>query len=266
MKLKIWRISLLFVCSGGFGLWGCASHLPRTQDLTGHELAAQKKIFASLVNRNCDPAVDADIRLSWKQYSQLRHYEATLLAASPAFIRIEIVDPLQRPQILFVSDSRNFTLVNKLKGSAYRGRLDSTFVNKFLPPEIHQNLFCWLSGQLANDEIRITTIGREEEKSGIWYEFTYNEEDLIHLALFQQGLLQRHIVLNQERTIIFDARYEEYLPTKSQCQWPASVSFSGSELVVPVTLDFSKFYTFDRPAQDLFTLEIPASYSVKQVE
>ena len=265
--MSCFRFSIL--CSSIFCLLlvgGCGSKLPRTVAVSGSDLDQVQSRLTRFFDQSCVTAIDSDVRLGWQAYGQLETYPATLQATAPAFLRFAVVDPLGRPLLLLASNGSTFVFADNRKGIGYTGMADSDFIHQYLPEGIAaNNLFFWLSGRIRQDGLQILSARRAEDGPLFWYEIDSGDR-LIHLLGLDQGHLSRHLVLDEDDTILFDAQYSEYLNTTKDCDWPGKIVVTGDALAAAFTLEFTKTYSFSPLDDQLFQLRLPPHFAVRNVQ
>ncbi|MEA2115346.1 MAG: hypothetical protein U9P36_08165 [Thermodesulfobacteriota bacterium] len=258
-----------FLCSSIFCLLlvgGCGSKLPRTVAVSGPDLDLARSRLTRFFDQSCVTAIDSDVRLGWQAYGQLETYPATLQATAPAFLRFAVVDPLGRPLLLLASNGSTFVLADNRKGVGYTGMTDSDFIHQFLPEGIvAHDLFFWLSGRIRQDGLQILSARKAEDGTLFWYEIDYGDR-LIHLLGLDQGQLSRHLVLDENDTILFDAQYSGYFDTSEDCDWPGKIVASGDGLAADFTLEFAKIYSYSPLGDQLFQLQLPPHFAVRNVQ
>lgn len=261
---RFWLLCSSFFCLLLTG--GCGSKLPRTVAVSGPDLDLVQSRLTRFFDRSCVKAIDSDVRLGWQAYGQLETYPATLQAASPAFLRFAVVDPLGRPLLLLASNGSTFTLADNRKGAGYTGMLDSDFIHQYLPEGIAAyDLFFWLSGRIQQDSLQVLSARKAEDGPLFWYEIDYGDR-LMHLLGIDRDHLIRHLVLDEDDTVLFDAQYSGYLDTIEDCDWPGRIVISGEGLAAAFTLEFTKMYSFTPLDDQLFQLQLPPHFALRRVQ
>ena len=260
-------IFFIFVLGGCLqGLSGCSGKLPRTVLLQGVAAEQAKVRLNNFLGASCAQAVDSDITVGWQAYGNKSLYSATLLAASPSSLRLAVVDPLNRPLLLFVSDGHNCTLVDNRSGEAFSGGNDADFWSKYLPAGLFANhIFSWLSGRIQKEGMDLISERKGENGRVYWYEIKYGS-DRKHILALESNHLQRHLILDADETIILDVRYSGYGNKTGECDWPGVIHVEGKELPGSFTLRFVKTYSFSLPETKNFHLTIPPFFIVHEVE
>ena len=245
---------------------GCGSKLPRTVAVSGPDLDLVQSRLTRYFDQSCVAAIDSDVRLGWQAYGQLETYPATLQTTAPAFLRFAVVDPLGRPQLLLASNGSTFVLADNRKGVGYTGMTDSDFIHQYLPEGIaSQDLFFWLSGRIRKDGLQVLSVRKAEDGPLFWYEIDYGDR-LIHLLGLGRDRLSRHLVLDENETVLFDAQYSGYFNTTEDCDWPGKIVVSGEGLAAAFTLEFTKMYNFSSLDDQLFQLQLPPHFAVRKVQ
>lgn len=245
---------------------GCGSKLPRTVAVNGPDLDLVQSRLNRFFDQPCVAAIDSDVRLEWQAYGQLETYPATLQATAPAFLRFAVVDPLGRPLLLLTSNGSTFILADNRKGVGYAGMTDSDFIHQYLPAGIvAHDLFFWLSGRIRQDGLQVLSARKAENGPLFWYEVDYGDR-LIHLLGLDKDYLSRHLVLDEDKTVLFDAQYSGYFNTTEDCDWPGKIEVSGEELAAAFTLKFTKMYSFSSLDDQLFQLQLPPHFVVRNVQ
>lgn len=244
---------------------GCGSKLPKTISVSGPELVFVQDRLDRFLEQSCVTAVDSDVRLGWKAYGQMETYPATLQAAAPGFLRFAVVDPLGRALLLLASNGTSFVLADNRKGLGYTGLADSEFIRRYLPEAIGgRDLFFWLSGRIRSD-MQVLSSRKDEKGELFWYEIDYGDR-LIHLLALGPDNLSRHLVLDDRDTILFDANYSGYTATTRDCDWPGKITASGEALAADFTLEFIRIYSFSPLDEQLFQLQLPPHFTVRNVQ
>ncbi len=272
---------LWLLCILVFLLSGCGPKLPATVQVSGQELDLVKARLARFLDQSCVTAVDSDVRLQYRPLvGSGQDWSATLLAASPDQLRFAVVDPLSRPLLLLVSSGDTFTLVDNRKGVAYRGNIDSGFIRKYLPKgfDLH-DLFFWLSGGIRQDgAMRLRSAKKAKQGTAYWYEFGYefgyelgdkveNCGARTHLLALDSEdgrvVVRHHLLLDKERSVLFEARYSGYHATREECGWPGRVEINTD--AADFSVEFKKLYSFSPFESSLFQLSLPPHFIVEEI-
>ena len=234
--------------------------------VSGPDLDLVQSRLTRFRDQSCVAAIDSDVRLGWQAYGQLETYPATLQATAPAFLRFAVVDPLGRPLLLLASNGSTFVLADNRTGVGYTGMADSDFIHQYLPEGIAvHDLFFWLSGRIRQDGLQVLSARKAEEGPLFWYEVDYGDR-LIHLLGLDRDHLRRHLILDENDTILFDAQYSGYFETTEDCGWPGKIVVSGEGLAAAFTLEFTKMYSFSPLNDQLFQLQLPPHFAVRNVQ
>ncbi len=244
---------------------GCASKLPQTLAVSGHELEIAQSGLTRFLQQPCVTAIDSDVRLQWQVYGHQETYPATLLAATPSFLRFAIVDPLGRPLMLLAADGDSFALADNRKGIGYTGQMDSDFIHQYLPYGISGNdLFYWLSGRVPAVGMLVLSARKGRDDALYWHEVDYGDR-LTHLLGLDQELLRRHLILDGD-TILYDVEYSGYTDTTEECKWPGRIVITGDRLSADLILEFTKTYSFSPLSEQHFQLRLPPHFTVHEVD
>ena len=245
---------------------GCAPKLPQTVAVSGHELENVQSGLTSFLNQSCVTAIDSDVRIHWNGYGQQETYPATLLSATPSYLRLALVDPLGRSLLLLAADGNSFTMADNRKGVGYTGIMDSDFIHQYLPYGISgRDLFYWLSGRIRSEGMQILSTRRGKDDLLFWYEVDYNDR-LIHLLGLDGDILSRHLVLDVDDSILYDVRYSEYTVITGECRWPGRIVVAGDGLPAELILEFTRTYSFAPVAAQRFHIQLPSHFTVHEVE
>ncbi len=245
---------------------GCTAKLPRTISVSGDDLAQVQSRWARFVEQRCPDAIDSDIRLGWQAYGRHEYYSATLQAAVPSFLRFAVVDPLGRPVLLLVSDGTTFTLVDNRSAQGYTGRLDSDFIREYLPDTTAgRDIFFLLNGRAGTDIMEVVSARRAVQGNLFWYE-TVSVDGGRHMFGLGPNHLRRHLFLDALNKVILDVQYIAYSAAPGQCGWPGTIRLEGEDLKASFTLEVTKIYGFSPPDPKIFELQIPAHFTVREVQ
>ncbi|MCI5137088.1 MAG: DUF4292 domain-containing protein [Candidatus Electrothrix sp. AR1] len=237
---------------------------------SGTELRQVESKLTRFLGQSCVNAVDCDVQLSWQAYGQGKTFSATMQAMHPASLRLAMIDPLGRPLVLLGAHGNRFTLTDNNESIGYTGTMDLDVVHKFLPEFISKDdIFYWLSGQINRSRMRTVSTRMDAEESLYWYEVAYaggSSKDMTHmLALNEENQLVRHMVLDADGDIQFEATYSEYSATPKTCSWPGRVEISGEALEADFTLIFTEIFDFKPLEQKRFQVKIPPHFEVRKI-
>jgi hypothetical protein len=272
MRLSAQGISLW--CAGLMMLNGCAATPPKTVEISsGTELREVESKLSRFLGQSCVNAVDCDVQLSWQAYGQGKTFSATMQAMYPSSLRLAMIDPLGRPLILLGAHENRFTLADNNESIGYTGTMDLDVVHKFLPEFIPKDdIFHWLSGRVNRSGMQTVSTRMDAEGNLYWYEVAYpgepgeNGKDVTHkLALNDANQLVRHMVLDADGDIQFEATYSEYSKTPRTCSWPGRVEISGDALEADFTLLFTEIFDFKPMEQKRFQVKIPPHFEVRKI-
>ena len=272
MKESAQRI--LWCCAGVFILAGCATTPPKTVEIRDStELRQVESKLSRFLGQSCVNAIDCDVQLSWQAYGQGKTFSATMQAMHPSSLRLAMIDPLGRPLVLLGAHGNRFTLADNNEAIGYTGTMDLDVVQKFLPEFIPKDeIFYWLSGRVNRKGMQTlsTRMGAEENLS--WYEVAYpdrtteNTKKMTHmLALNKEKQLVRHMVLDADGGIQFEAKYSAYAATPRMCSWPGQIEISGDSLDADFTLIFTEIFDFKPMEQKRFHVKIPPHFEVRKL-
>ncbi|MCI5140696.1 MAG: hypothetical protein D3909_02995 [Candidatus Electrothrix sp. ATG1] len=269
MRLSAQGIS--WCCAGLMILSGCAATPPKTVEIgNSTELRAVEGKLTRFFGQSCVHAVDCDVQLSWQAYGQGKTFSATMQAMYPSSLRLAMIDPLGRPLVLLGAHGNKFTLTDNNEAIGYTGTMDLEVVQKFLPEFIPANdLFYWLSGRVNRDGIKVLSARMDAEESLYWYEVAYSDrhhKEMTHmLALNEGNQLVRHMVLDADGDIQFEAKYSEYVVTPRACGWPKRIEISGEALEADFTLAFTEIFDYKPMEQKRFQVRIPPHFEVRKI-
>ncbi len=257
-------------CAGLLVLSGCAATPPKTMDIRGAEFKQEVEgKLSHFLNQSCVNSVDSDVRLSLQAYAQEKLYSATLQATAPAFLRIAVVDPLGRPLILLGANEKGFTLADNSEAVGYTGNMNLGLVHKFLPKFIPtEDLFYWIGGRVNKTGMKVVSTKLDAEKSLYWYGVTYDGRNvkMTHmLALNDESQLIRHMVLDANDNVQFEATYSNYSATPQACSWPGRVDISGEAMEADFALEFTEIFSFKPIDKKRFHVKIPPHFVVRKL-
>ncbi len=260
----------ILLLAGSAVLSSCAPKLPRMVAVSGVELERVQERLNSFLEQSCVQAVDADVRVQWQVYGQQETWPAVLQAMTGGFMRLSVLDPLGRPLLLLAVNGtdKNFVLADNSKAVGYKGELNSPSVQDYLPESIAgSDLFFWLSGQVSRDGMRVVSMRRDAVEPVFWYELGYPGNGQHHLiGLNERRQLSKHLIVDENDTIVIAAGYSGYTATTMDCDWPGKVEMSGKSLPADLTLEFSRVYSFQPLEKKRFQLELPAHFTVQTLQ
>jgi hypothetical protein len=258
-------------CAGVLVLSGCAATPPKTVEIgSSSELRQVESKLSRFLGQSCVNAVDCDVQLSWQAYGQGKTFSATMQAMQPSSLRLAMIDPLGRPLVLLGVHENKFTLADNNEAIGYTGTMDLDVVHKFLPDFISKDdIFYWLSGQVNRSGMKTLSTKMDAKDKLYWYEVAYpdgSSKDMTHkLALNDANQLVRHMVLDADGDIQFEATYSKYSKTPKTCSWPGRVEISGDALEADLTLIFTEIFDFKPMEQKRFQVKIPPHFEVRKV-
>ncbi|MCI5158674.1 MAG: hypothetical protein D3906_09605 [Candidatus Electrothrix sp. AUS1_2] len=262
---------ILWCCAGALLLNGCAATPPKTVEIQNDkELLQAESRLSRFLSQSCVNAVDCDVQLSWQAYGHGKTFSAVMQAMYPASLRLAINDPPGRPLILLGAYGNRFTLTDNNAAIGYTGTMDLDVVRKFLPEFIPTNdLFYWLSGRVNRSGLRTVSTRTDAKEKLSWYEVAYSTEagkDMPHmLALNEENQLVRHLVLDKDGDIQFEAKYSDYSATPRMCSWPGRVEISGDALEADFTLIFTEILNFNPMVPKRFQVNIPPHFEKRKL-
>lgn len=260
MKWSIVSLSLLI----SLLLMGCACKIPNTRSVTSLIRKQSVSRLSLFIEEQCTESIDADLELSWQRYGHHKVFSATLQAQSPASVRLAVVDPLGRPQILFVADGQRFTFADNRQAEGYTGPLDSPFISRYVPAFIvEKEFFGWLGGRVGKLPLEKVDVTRDDEF--IWYEYQ-DAVGLVHWLGFDENHLRRHFLFDVDKTLLLEVLYGDYVLFGERCSWPGTVTIAGGTLPVELGFRIKKIYGGVPLDSTLFTLPLPPSFRVHVVD
>ncbi|MCI5165678.1 MAG: hypothetical protein D3903_06170 [Candidatus Electrothrix sp. GM3_4] len=232
--------------------------------------------LSGFLGQSCVNAVDCDVQLSLKAYGQGKTFSATMQAMQPSSLRIAMIDPLGRPLVLLGAHGNTFTLADNNESIGYTGTMDLDVAHKFLPEFIPKDdIFYWISGRVNHNGMQTLSTRKDAEENLYWYEVAYtddpgepgeNGKEMTHkLALNEENQLVRHMVLDADGDIQFEATYSEYSATPKACSWPGRVEISGDALEADFTLIFTEIFDFKPIEKKRFQVKIPPHFEVRKI-
>ena len=258
-------------CAGLMILSGCAATPPKTVEISNSmELRKVESKLSDFLGQSCVNAVDCDVQLSWQAYGQGKTFSATMQAMQPSSLRLAMIDPLGRPLVLVGAHGNRFTLADNNESVGYTGTMDLDVVHKFLPEFVPtKDIFYWLSGRVNRSGMQTLSTRMDAEESLYWYEVAYtsgSSKNMTHkLALNDANQLVRHMVLDADGDIQFEATYSEYLATPRTCSWPGKVEISGDALEADFTLIFTEIFDFKPMEEKRFQVKIPPHFEIRKI-
>ena len=250
-------------------LSGCAGKLPQTIAVNDSEKQQIFSRFNDFQSRVCDETIDADVSLVLTTLGKSEKASGILQVQTPSFIRYTATDPLGRSLFLLVTDGDTFTLANNRKGEGYTGFTNSSYFNKYVPTSIlPEDIFSWLSGSLGQNRLLFEDMGRDKDNlQQIWLQAEGDDKNIHHVLFdLETEQILRRLVADNNRTILVDVRYENYVQDKSRCPWPMKVTVESKELTGTVTLYYGQIF-FNAPLKpELFYLQLPPHFKINSVD
>jgi hypothetical protein len=256
----IFRQSALF-CLCLLLLGGCAM-LPRTVAVSAEEEERLTADFTAMVARQqeCHCCIDAQAMVAFSSIWQKGKLSGYLQAMAPSYLKFLAVNPLGQTMAVFVTDGEFFRYVSVLDARQHEGNVAGTTYAKYAPAGfLPEHGFYWLIGRLYPGRIGILEVSRDRDGQGYWVEVSYgNGTRSLVLYNEKQGVLRRHIVVNDKGEKIFDVLYDDY--TGGACPLPGRITVTSlahnSTMEIRLTdwLDSPSFATED------FTYDAPPSF------
>jgi outer membrane biogenesis lipoprotein LolB len=255
-------------------LGGCAATPPKTVEIRDStELRQVESKLSRFLGQSCVNAIDSDVKFSWQAYGQGKTFSATMQAMHPSSLRLAMIDPLGRPLILLGAHGNRFTLADNNEAIGYTGTMDLDVVQQFLPAFIpHEDFFYWLSGRVNRQGMKTLSTKMDAKENLSWYEVAYpdqadeDKEKMTHmLALNEDNQLVRHMILDADGDIQFEAKYSDYSATPKMCSWPGQIEISGDALDADFTLIFTEIFDFKPMEQKRFHVKIPPHFEVRKL-
>ncbi|XOF33850.1 MAG: hypothetical protein ACL93V_00695 [Candidatus Electrothrix sp. YB6] len=274
--IKQW---ILWACAGLLLLSGCAATPPKTVEISGGDLQQVEDRLSRFLGQSCVSSVDSDVQLLLQAYGQEKKLSAVMQAMRPCFLRLAVTDPLGRPLMILGTDEHRFTFADNSESIGYTGSMDLDVVHKFLPAFIPtRDVFYWLSGRINGIGMQVLESKVDAaEDSLYWYTVEYSgsgqnghnqskNEGITHmLALNEKNQLVRHLVLDAEKDIQFEAKYSQYSSTPKACSWPGRIDISGEALESDFTVEFSEIFDFNPKPNNHFQIKLPPHFTVRKI-
>jgi hypothetical protein len=228
------------------------------------EQSEARERLAHSLQQNCPDFFDSDVTLSWQAYGSGRTYDATLQAAAPASFRLALVDPLGRPQMIFVSNAHRFTLADNYRAEGYTGPVGGSLMQKYLPANVaREELFFWLTGRPGITQKDVIGVDEDRESGAYWYRL--QRKNMREYLILGPEQVERRIMQNSSGEIILDVRYAGYREAASGCLRPGELVVTGKGLPAEFRLVFTKFYPGQKPDQRFFELTLPPHFTLKHL-
>lgn len=261
---------ILLLCS--LMIAGCAT-LPKPVPVEDGEADQIRQQFQAMLHdqRQCPPAVDADVTVTVDNLLWSGTLSGYLRAMAPAYLRFEGVNPLGLTEALFAVDGETFTYLSVRSQQAYTGPLKAEKIARFAPDGLATSMsYYWLLGRIPPGALGIAGVGLDQQGQGYWLDLHYAVTGKRAMILFDpsQRLVRRHLVLSDSDAIVADLAYDYPAPAKGEaaaaakapdCQLPARITITkrGNGLI---SLAFTRRYP--TPALDTapFRITPPAEY------
>lgn len=249
------------VCLCLFCLGGCAT-LPGTEEISEREKERLIREFREMVAQQqlCHCCIDAQASVSFSSIWQKGALSGFLQAMAPSYLKFLAINPLGQTMAIFVTDGDFFRYVPVLEAKQYEGKVTGTTYAKYAPVGfLPEHGFYWLIGRLYPGRIKILDVTHDRQGQGYWFEISYgNGTRSIVLFAEQQGVLLRHIVVNDKGEKIFNVLYDEY--TEGTCPLPGKVTVTA--LIHNSTMEIRLADWLDAPSfsRDDFTYDAPPSF------
>jgi len=248
-------------------LAGCAGNLPPTIPLTGAQVEDASALVQRIRERRCPDFLDADVTINWQGYGQSRTLSATLQVSERSGLRVSFLDPLFRPFLILAAGGTTFILVDNQQGRAYTGRVDSSFLHKYIPAGLQlSTCFSLLAARFPSIKTPLLRCARSEKENTYWFVFTGRNGGRQHLEIDpDSGLLLRQLLVDADQSIILDVRYDSYQFLQKECFYPVHIFIEGKDISGSMQISLDKLY--NTPLADaIFHLEIPEHFRVTEVE
>ncbi|MFZ5772322.1 MAG: hypothetical protein ACOY4W_12895 [Thermodesulfobacteriota bacterium] len=254
-----WQGVVLGLCL--FCLAGCAA-LPGMDEIPAKEQERLIQECREMLARqqSCHCCLDAQATVSFSSIWQKGTLNGYLQAMAPSYLKFLAVNPLGQTMAIFVTDGDFFRYVPVLEAKQYEGKVTGTTYAKYAPPGfLPEHGFYWLIGRLYPGRIRFLDVTRDRQGQGYWFAISYgNGTKSLVLYDEKQGVLRRHIVMNDQDEKIFNVLYDEY--TAGDCPLPGKVTVTA--LVHNSTMEIRLADWLDAPTftMDDFTYDAPPSF------
>jgi hypothetical protein len=240
---------------------GCSS-LPSTVPVTVPESLNITDRFKEMVARQseCHCCIDSRASVSFKSIWDSGTINGYLQSMAPSFLKFVGVNPFGMPLIILVTDGDTFRYVTIPEKKGYEGGASGATFTKYAPEGfLPEHGFYWLIGRLYPGTITISDVNRDEEGKGYWFTLDYGH-GAKSLVLFDenQGVLLRHIVLNEQEEKILDISYGLYQP--GSCPIPGEIVVSSLVHGSTLTMKLSDWLPEPAFSKQDFFYEIPVGF------
>jgi len=250
-------------------LAGCAGRLPRTYHLAVSEREEALTLFDRFMQNRCNGALDADVTLEMRLLGKTETAPGMLQALPPSHLRYAVVDPLGRSLAIVVTDGSTFTMVDNRNAEAVTGPVDSSFWNEFVPAGIFvEDIIPWLRGRLSDQDIRIADVHGDRDDPALIWLLSSTNDGLRHEIGFDhvEGVLRRHILKNNDNSVVLDVRYSRHDEEDGQCPAPRELVVEGKSITGTLTIRFDRIFHNSTLSPGIFQLDLPDHYTVTEVE
>ncbi|MBC8316430.1 MAG: hypothetical protein H8E41_00895 [Desulfobulbaceae bacterium] len=219
---------------------GCSS-LPSSVPVTQPESVSVTELFKQMVTKQseCHCCLDARAVVSFKSIWDSGTINGYLQAMSPSFLKFVGVNPFGMPLVILATNGDTFRYVAIPEKKGYEGDVSGVTFTKYAPEGfLPEYGFYWIIGRLYPGKMTITDVRRDEEGEGYWFELDYGR-GATSLVLFDaaQGVLMRHIIVNEQQEKILDISYGAYQP--GSCPTPGEITvrslIHGSTLTIKMS-------------------------------
>ena len=187
----------------------------------------------------CHCCLDARAVVSFKSIWDSGTINGYLQAMSPSFLKFVGVNPFGMPLVILATNGDTFRYVAIPEKKGYEGDVSGVTFTKYAPEGfLPEHGFYWIIGRLYPGKMTITDVRRDEEGEGYWFELDYGR-GATSLVLFDaaQGVLMRHIIVNEQQEKILDISYGAYQP--GSCPTPGEITvrslIHGSTLTIKMS-------------------------------
>ncbi|MFH1218098.1 MAG: hypothetical protein V1706_16515 [Pseudomonadota bacterium] len=221
-------LAAVLVCLFLITVGGCA-RLPGTVTIPAGEKAEVIALFQDMVARqmDCPCCIDAEATVSFSSIWQKGSLSGYLQAMTPSYLKFVGINPFGQPLAIFVTDGELFRYVAVPATKEYSGNVAGTTYARYAPEGfLPRHGFYWLIGRLYPGEMKILDVGHDEEGNGYWFTLNYaNGTTSLVLFAETQGVLRRHIVLDENGKRIFNVLYDDYSP--GLCPMPGKITVTS---------------------------------------
>ncbi|MDA8163969.1 MAG: hypothetical protein M0017_02895 [Desulfobacteraceae bacterium] len=241
----------------------------------GIPAAEQEKAAASFrewlaAQSACPCCFDAAATVTFKSWIQSGTLTGFAQAKEPAHLKLVALNPFGQPEVMLVTDGRDFQLVSVPESKVYEGSVRAKAFAKYAPAGVRpEHAFFWLTGKMPPGEWRIVRAARDEKAAGYWLDLVGQDPELRHRVLFSphEGVIRRHLVLDDRERPLVDVRYEEFAPAlkSGSCKWPGRIIVETRAHRGQLIISLSDWLTAPLADKD-FRLELPSGFERRHVE